>query len=379
MKKYYSVGSVMVLLIVMLMLNACKSKTRTTTLGEEMADATEMEKKRVEAGSSLPSPLPDFGYSKWKDEQSLIDPVENELDLKTIQLCTAFKTSNAEKRKEIVNSLSQDNIYTLIEFTKRATIFGIRRKDQSYIKNGFLAIAMIDADRCDHRDVFVTFGFLGYGLEKLNIAQNSIVQEILVLADGKTKELTEGFFERSDNNRSIEKIAGYTAIETSKGISFIRTEYEKYNPKHNLAKILFDISDYVYHDKYQKGNLAIGESIPLVWLDAEKDERVEEALSGTNGTAKLSAELRDGLSPKSDMQMLLIFLTEFNDAKSQQIILEQLAKTSATTFKRISFVQDNVLCIIVQKATMDGLEDFESQESLKRFEKPIRALIQKAK
>jgi hypothetical protein len=379
MNKYYDIPLFIIVLTVILIMNACKSQTKTTTLGQEMADATEMEKKRIEAGNLLPSPLPGFDYSKWPGEQSLINPAENELDLKIYQLCTAFKTYDADKRKKVRNSLSQDNIYTLLEFTKRATIFCIRKKDQSYISNGFIAIAMIDAERCDYRDVLVTLSFLNHGLQKLNLVQDSIVQKTVGFSDGKTKKLTEDFFQRSENNRRIEETAGYTAIETSKGISFIETGYEKYTPKHNLAKSLLDISDYVYSDKYLKGEVAIGENIPSIWLSAENDSKIEKALSGTSGTAKLSTQLRNNFSPKSGMQMLLIYLSEFNDNKSQQILLEQLDKTSPTAFKRINFVQDNILCVIVQRATMVNLEDFESQESLKRFEKPIRELIQKIK
>ena len=378
MNKYYGIGLIIIILVAIQIWNANKNKAKTTILGQEMADATETEKKRIEAGNLLPSPLPDFDYSKWADEQRLIDPVENELDLKILQLCTAFKTYDADKRKEARNSLSQDNIYSLLEFTKRATIFGIRKKDQSYINNGFISIAMIDAERCDYRDILVTLSFLNYGLQKLNLEQSSIVQEATKLSDGKTKKLTEEFFKRSEKERRLEEMAGYTAIETSKGISFIETNYEKYNPKHNLAKILFDISDYVYSDKYLKGQIAIGQDIPLIWLSAENDTKIEKALTGTTGTATLSTELRKDFSPQSDMQMLIIYLSELNDGKSQQILLEQLSKTSPTTFKRISFVQDNIICVIVQRATMVDLEDFESQESLKRFEKPIRGLIQKS-
>ena len=379
MNKYYGIGLFIIVFLVVLIFNACKSKPKTTTLGQEIADATQMEKKRIEAGNLFPSPLPNFDYSKWPAEQSLIDPVENELDLKFLQLCTAFKTYDADKRKEVRNSLSQDNIYTLLEFTKRGTIFGIRKKEQSYIGNGFIAVAMIDAERCDYRDVIVTLSFLNYGLQKLNLEQNSIVQETVRLSDGKTKKLTEDFFKSIQKDRSIEEIAGYTAIETSNGISFIETGYEKYTPKHQLAKILFDISDYVYSDKYQKGQVTIREKDPVDWLNDENDSKIEKALSGgASGTAMLHTQLKNEFSQKNNMQMLLIYLSEYND-KSQQVLLEQLGKTSPTTFKRISFVQDDILCVIIQRATMVGLEDFESQESLKRLEKPIRELIQKSK
>ena len=172
MNKYYGIGLIIIVLIAIQIWNAYKDKTKTTILGQEMSDATEMEKKRIEAGNLLPSPLPDYDYSKWADEQSLIDPIENELDLKIIELCTTFKTYDADKRKETINSLSQDNIYTLLEFSKRATIFGIRKKDQSYIENGFIAIAMTDAERCDYRDLLVSLSFLNFGLQKLSLEQN---------------------------------------------------------------------------------------------------------------------------------------------------------------------------------------------------------------
>ena len=130
--------------------------------------------------------------------------------------------------------------------------------------------------------------------------------------------MTEDFFKRSEKNRRLEEMAGYTAIETSKGISFIETGYKKYNPKHDLAKILLEISDYVYSDKYLKGQVTIKEDIPLVWLSVENDKKIEKALTETTGTAKLSTDLRKEFSSQSDMQMLLIYLSEFNDDKSQQ-------------------------------------------------------------
>lgn len=358
-------------------MNAYNDRTRRTVLGREMADARKIEKKRIEAGNFLPSPLPSFDYSKWSSEQSLIDPVENDLDLKILQLCTSFKTYDVDKRKVTRNSLSLDNIYTLLEFTKRATIFGLRKKAQAYIDSGFIAIGMIDAERCDYRDILVTLSFLDYGLQKLNVTQNSIVPEAVKLCDGKTKKLTQDFFQLGEKNRRIEETAGYTAVETSRGISFIETGYEKYNPKCNLSKILFDISEYVYDDQYQKGRVAIRQDIPLIWLSAENDKKIVKALSGIAGTATLRTELRNDFSPQSGMQMLLIFLSEFNDDEAQQMLLQQVNKTSPKTFKRLSFAQDNIFCLVIQRATMVGLKEFESQESLKRFEKPIRELIQK--
>lgn len=379
MNKYYVIVFFIIILLVILKCNSYKDKSKTTIIGSEMSDASEMEKKRIEAGNLPPSPLPSFNYSKWSSEESLIDPIENELDMKIFQLCTEFKKYDTNKRKEFRNSLSKDNIYTLLEFTKRVTIFGIRKKEQSYINQGFIAIAMIEVERCDYRDALVSLSFLNYGLQKLNLKQNLIVQETINLSDEKTKKLTEEFFQRNEKNKSIEEIAGYAEIETNKGISFIETGYEKYKPKYNLAKILFTISDYVQSDKYLKGQVAIAQDAPLYWLNAENDNKIKKVLSGITGTASLQTQLKNDFSSKSDMQMLLIYLSEFNDDKNQKLLLEHLSKTSPTSFKRIIFVQNDILCVIVQRSTIEDMEDFENQESLERFEKPIREIIQKNK
>ncbi len=379
MNKYIIAVLVLLIIIALIIWNSNKNKKNTVVLGQEMADASEKEKQRIEAGNFHSSPLPSFNYTKWSDEQSLIDPIENELDLKILQLCSDFKTYEADKRKEVRNSLNQNNIYTLLEFSKRTTIFGIRKKQQSYIDNGFIVIAMIDAERCDYRDLLVTLSFLNYGFERLNLVHTSIVQEAINLSDGKTKKLIEEFFKRDEKDKRIEEMAGYTAIETSRGISFIETNYEEYNPKRNLAKMLLDISNYVYSDKYQKGQVSLGKDFPSQWLSEKNDDKIEKAILAVTGTASLSTRLKDELSFHSDMQMLLIYLSEFKDDKSQQIFLEQLDKTSPTTFKRISFVQDDIFCIIIQRATMVDLEDFESQESLKRFERPFHQIIERTK
>ena len=379
MNKYIVAGLLLFVIIALIIWNSNKHKKNTVVLGQEMADASEKEKQRIEIGNFQPSPLPNFNYTKWSDEQSLIDPVENELDLKILQLCSDFKTYESDKRNEVRNSLNQNDINTLLEFSKRATIFSIRTNEQSYIDNGFIAISMIDAERCDYRDVLVALSFLNFGLEQLNLVHTSIVQEAINLSNGKTKKLTEEFFQRDEKNRRIEEMAGYTALETSRGISFIETNYEEYNPKRNLAKILLDISNYVYSDKYQKGQVSIGEELPSVWLSLENNDKIENEILAVTGTASLSTQLKNELSSHSNMQMLLIYLSEFSDDKSQQIILDQLGKTSPTTFKRISFVQDNILCVIVQKATMVDLDDFESEESLKRFEKPFCDIIKQNK
>lgn len=379
MSKYIVLGLLLFVIIALVIWNSNKNKKGTVVLGKEMADASEKERQRIEAGSFSQSPLPDFNYSKWSNEQSLINPIENELDLKIIELCIDFNKYDEGKRNEVRKSITQDNIYTLLEFSKRATLFGVRKKEPTYIHSGFVAVSMIEAERCDYRDVLVTLSFLNFGAQKLNLNTSAIFKEAIKLSEENTANLVKEYSENNTEDKSLEVMGGYSAIETSNGISFIETNYEKYNPEKNLVQMLFAVSDYVFGDKYHKGQITIGEEIASTWLSADNDKKIEKIISKATGCASLSTDLRNEFHPKGDMQMLLIYLAEFKDDKSGQALMEQVNNNTSTTFSRLSFVENNIFCIVIQEATIINAEGFETNKSLKRFETPIRGIIKSSK
>ena len=172
-------------------------------------------------------------------------------------------------------------------------------------------------------------------------------------------------------------MGGYTPVETADGIGFIETNYEKYNPEKNLAKLLLSFSVYISGDKYTLGNITIGQKISSIWLSADNDKGVESAISKATGCASLSTYLKSEFHPKSGVQMLLLYLAEFKDQESLKVLIERTNTTSPTTFSRLSFVEGNIFCVVIQRAVMSGVEDFETNETLKRFESPIRELIKK--
>lgn len=346
-------GIISLIIIVLVIIFLSKKKKRTIILGQEIADAAEKERQRLETGNYSQSPLKNHSYSKWKDEQSLINPIENELDSKIIKLCDEFKNYSEEKRNEIRRSINQDEIYTLLVFIQRATLFGVRKNQPSYIHSGFIAVSMIESERCDYRDVLVSLSFLGYGLEKLDINKSEIFNEALKFSEGKTHQLIQQFAVGRSKQNSIEMVGGYTAIETAQGISFIRANYEKYNPKHDLVKTLFDISDSISGDKYDKGDITIGEKVAPIWLNADKNRKIEVAISNASGCASLRTKPKKEFNQKN--QMLLIYLAEFNDKETLQLLIQQVNSTIPTTFARLSFEEGNMFCIVIQRAIMVGV------------------------
>lgn len=352
-----------------------RDKKGVTMLGLEIAAADEKEAQRIAEGNYKPSPLPAYDYRRWKDEQSLINPVENELDGSIIQLCSEFTIADEAKRNEIRKSLSRDDIYTLIEFAKRATVFAIRKNEAVYLQHGFTAVAMIEKERCDFRDVWWALSFLDYGLKRLNIDRQNIYEKTQPLAAAQTAALIKSFSEQALNNNSLKGPWGCAEVETPYGTGFVSTYGRKYNPQKNLLKMLFEIDDYITNDTYRTGSITIGTEIAVIWFGADKDKNIEELNKKNNGCASLNSTLKEGLDSNSSYQRLDVWLSEFNDLNTLDILVGISNNDEPSGFSRLCFAEGDVLCMVIQRAIMQGVNEYETNESLKRFEDDFRKII----
>ena len=198
-------------------------KTDDTVLGKELVEASEKEKENLDSINVKP-PLLNFSYSKFPNERSLINPKLNELDSLIIKLCEKFKNSNDSIKNEIRKSIRKNDIYTLLQFTERATVFSIRRKEAIFVEDGFVAISMIETERCDYRDVIMALSFLNFGIIKLNLNETKMFYDAAILSEAATANLIRQFSERNTKDKSLEEVAGYKSVETTNGIAFIETD-----------------------------------------------------------------------------------------------------------------------------------------------------------
>ncbi len=273
-----------------------KQKKNTVVLGQELADANQKEQERLESGNYNDSPFPEFNYSKWKGEKSLINPQINELDSFIVQFTNKYIESNDAQRKDIRNSLSQDDIYTIFTFCQRATIFGIRDNGhKAYIENSLNSLSMVDPERCDYRDALVAMAFANHGIQKSTLNRRELYNKAAKLANPKMAELLIGFEARKVEDQSIENMAGYTQILTGSGIGFVQYGYEEFQPTINLSEIGFKISEFIENEKYQGASISVGESLPLIWVDGEDNSELKEILNRSLGTVSVRAYPKEEL------------------------------------------------------------------------------------
>lgn len=357
-----------------------KQKKNTVVLGQELADADQKEQERLESENYSDSPFPEFNYSKWKGEKSLINPQVNELDSFIIQLTNKYIETNELERKDIRNSLSQDDIFTIFTFCERAVIFGLRENgNKAFIKNSLNSLSMVDPERCDYRDALVAMAFANHGIQKSTLNRSELYNKAAKLANPKMAELLIGFEARKVEYQNIESMAGYTEILTESGVGFVQYGYEEFQPKVNLSEIGFKISEFIENEKYQGAFISVGESLPLIWVDGEDNSELKEILNRSLGTVSVSAYPKEELCKDWISQMFLLYLIECINQTDANRVFEIANESKSKNHFKIMLSDGELFCILITRSTAVGVDNFENAESIQRFKEPLSKLIKENK
>lgn len=331
-------------------------------LGSEKARADQMEQIRLDTGHFDESPISDFTYKKFEDDQSLINPIENELDHKIAALCERFFEASEEENLTIRNAISQDEIYTVLQFVRRATVFAIRTKNVTHVWQGFYAIAMVDPERCDYRDVLVALGFAIYGAERLHVNYLDICPKLEIFGFAQLADLIRV---RVKNIPQPDGPDGYKEITTRFGIGFVSNDYKKYKPQKNLVEMLLSVSAVIGDAGYTKGDPKVGDELVAYRLMAAENNNIKTVIMAASGCASITAYHKT-----VPHQRFTVQLAEYEEPERLKTLEKHAAKLPASGFARLVFVQENIICLAWQGCYMQGGKDIESTDSIKRF-KPL--------
>ena len=363
-------------IIAIVVISCTTKKQNGYIIGKEMASADKKE-ERLNSKDLVKSPKRQKKYSDFDSGRTFQNPKEVDLDKEIIQLTKRYIESNEEQRSRIINSLSQDDIYTIFSFCERATVFGIRKQNKN-IKYGLSAISMVDAERCDFRDALVSIAFVNHGIEKLQLDIDKLYDEAIIISNSRMKELLSSFKERKAKDKAIETMAGYTEYQFENGIGFIRCGYETYKPKRDLPTIAFSIGKEIGKDKYHIAeDVSIAESLPIVWIEGQNENQIKKLLNQSLGTVRLTAYLREEFTKDWMSQMFLFHLVEFEDANKASLFKNLLGDERKETIARIFGSVENIFYILISRSTTMGIEDYETNESLQRFKEVIEREIRK--
>jgi hypothetical protein len=345
--------------------------------GEAIAAATDVEQQRkpgVDAGSS---PMPDKGYDFWHGEGSLIDPVKNSLDSVLAELCQRYAKSDTRARASMRGSIKKEEIYTLLRFSGRASVFAIREHSVQWVRNGLSAIAMIEGSRTDFRDILMALSLPYHSANRIGQSGDRLLLDAAALSDANMSKLIVGFVKRAPLEKELRASWGHDEVETKHGIGFIGWEFQEYNPTYNLKKAAIEIADLIATDKYQPDSVSVASELPRIWLESQDNNALDRALKTIQAGANVFARLRPGEDPNHDSQMFVVFLVEVNDESASQVLLD-LSKRRSAGYSMFGVKEGRLFCLAVARSFVAGVSSFETTETLSRFSKGIGDILRRS-
>ena len=344
-------------------------------LGEQLAKAVEAEQQRKSRGDTGKSPMPDGDYDFWRGETYLINPAPSALDSTLRKLCQSYAKGGAGSRAKTRSSISMDEFYTLLIFSKRAAVFGIREGNAAWLVDGLTALSMIELDRVDFRDVIVSVSLLHHSAVRIGQNANQLLSDAAALSEPKVSELIKDFINRPPEEKVLRAKWGYDEVETRNGIGFIGWEFNVYNPTYDLKKIAVDLAEYIAADKYQPDFVSIATDLPDYWLRTKDSSSLDKSLLAVRGGASVSGKLRPNEHPDHESQMFTVFLVEVADESVAKTLLELSKKKKHADYCMLGLAEGKLFCLVVARSLVAGKKAFESADSLARFSKGIAGIL----
>lgn len=346
---------------------------RQFVIGQAIAAATEAERRRLHEPDLAQSPMPSGRYDSWQQGDGLLSPSRTHLDSAISAICRDFANKDPEDRAQIRHSISMDEIYTLLTFSKRASVFALRDPDAPHLSDGLHAIAMIERDRVDIRDVLMALAIAYHAAVRTGRSVDDLFLDSAALAEPSIADRIVRFLSRKDRNDL--QGWGFQEVEIESGIGLVERQNDRYRSTFDLLRIAIEIGHVVEADRYGAVNVTIGTSLPAVWLRGAEQGAVKRALKSVSAGAIVRAQLRPDVHPTHASQSFLVFIQEFRNAKSAVSFLELSRAAQDLGTPTASVQQGRLFCLVVGRSWMAEVSAYETTEGLQRFVVPIAEVL----
>ena len=355
-----------------------EKKQEPVVLGTEALKAEEAESRRKASGEAGKSPMPAGGYEFNREELGLVNPKPNALDAALTELCRRYARSDAQARAQMRRSISMDEFYTLLSFAGRMAVFGLRERSAARLADGLTAIALIEKERVDFRDLYGPLGLLYYSAVQIGADPKKLFRDAVALAEPETAEIVSAGLSWTAKEADA-RSAGYEVVETEGGVGFVGWFYpEKYEPTYDLKRAVVDVARLVAADgKYRPVTPWVGYDFSGHLLKKGDDAALERALGSVRAAANVDAFLAPDIRPQEEFQQLDVYLVETADEESARTLLDAARARKPSDFHLLALREGRLFCLLVADAMTDGTKEFETPESLRRFERGLSEILRR--
>jgi hypothetical protein len=283
---------------------------------------------------------------------------------------------DATDRDAIRSALGMDAFDTLLTFSRRSAVFALRDQRVEHVRDGLRAIAMIEAERVDFRDVLLAVSLLHHAATRIGVDASRQFADAAALSEAEVARLIADFAARSPQHQDLRDAWGHVEISTPGGPGLVRWGFRAYDPTHDLTAIALDIGKVFEADEYQPDDPELASELPAVWLGHASEPDLPEALRAVRAAVTIHGRLRPSASPANASQQLTTFLVEVRHASWTQRLIAMSTHPGAN-HALLGIGEDTLFCLTVARSFVQGVEAFETAGSLARFGPGIQSVLKR--
>jgi hypothetical protein len=230
--------------------------------------------------------------------------------------------------------LDEDDCYTLLTFARRSVLGVMRGEEEASLDEARAALAAVDDERIDFRDVIVTGQLVDWAVAP----------------------------------RAASGAGMWVPIETPDGPALATDMVFDYRPGRALVAIAFRMHDALEADRYRVTGLTASEGVPDVWLSGDAADDTRQL-----GGLAIQAELLPDAHPRADDQDMTVYLVQAASEEDAGRIA--YAAVSRDWFQTLGLSHGRIACVTVARSFVEGTPAYEGAGALERFREPFtRAL-----
>jgi hypothetical protein len=339
-----------------------KGSPGTVVLGTQLAQASAAQRRHEAMHGAPNSSLADLRYSSA--EGRLWRWVDSPNDSPIGSMVTDFSALGEAERNSVRDSLSMDDFYTLLTFARRRALAALRGSDAEQIEPAFIAMAMIDIERIDWRDLLMTNSLVCYSAERTRAPVADLVRRTLQIAEHKTAEALASQPTRRIN---LARSCGYREVRTSEGVALFETDYKRFSPKADLERLAFETALALEQNGYEIDSISLASDLPLVWLESSDGAAIAKLARRLSGCVVINGLPLADPAPTSSGQSLLVFLAEAASDKDSREIAAAAQNASNSQKTELGVASERLCAVVIQRSWMADTPPMEDASSLERL------------
>ena len=306
----------------------------------------------------------------WTGETDISRLIQSPIDGEVSSLIHYFAGSDEAGRTLLRKSLTTPNLYTIMQFCRRAAVASLRERDADLACSALRAVALIDVERVDWRDVSGPLELAAHAVKETGGDLGDELGRLRAMSVEKVGSMIE----RLQDPAVVPSLqsSGYAEVTTVHGFGLIDC-WSGGRESISLGPLLVGLADAIDDNDYRTSSLTLSDGLPSVWFPKVNRTRVEVIVDGAKSGGSVSAQHRPGSGAEAQQFTVFVLDAETDELASELLRLAE--HEEPTTHASLALARGSTFVLVIARSWVQGTDALETSETLGRFAEPFMSVL----